>query len=824
MRGLHFRSTYLKLLSLLFLLLGTYHSQCQKTITITDQQDEPLIGVEIYNDQFTFAKVSDLNGQVEVSETFENEWLNLKYLGFKNERINLKTIDLQDITIKLEPTNEILEEVILVGRSDIRSRDFLQKIDAVRSEDIAVTNPQTSVDALARNADVYVQKSQMGGGSPVIRGFEANKVLLVVDGVRLNNAIYRNGHLQNAITIDNSMLEQMEVIYGPSSLMYGSDALGGVIHFRTKDPVLNLDENRKARVFGNYFARYGSANQEKTVHGDINIGFKKWASLTSVSYSDFDDLRMGSRRTKAYPEYGKRFEFQIPATSEGSIFLPAEDRVESNPNPNIQVATGYSQFDFLQKFRFQINDRMNITANIQSSTSSDIPRYDQLIVKDGENFRFAEWYYGPQDRSLYSLKYKWTESKPWMDEFLVIASRQNIEESRIQRGFGFTFREVGVETVGVSALTIDAKKDIFSRRKHTIYYGADFQYNTVQSEAWEENIIGDVRNDKALTRYPSAGSTMNIGGIYAQYINESPDSNFVFHGGLRFSSYATSVKYLESDPIQWPSFFYDGVNAINSSVSWSAGINWQPTPEWTLRLLSSTAFRAPNVDDIGKLRINNDNVVVPNTSLDAEQSWNGEVNINRSFGRGSQLSITSFYTRLTDVIIRQNFMLPDGSTTFISNGLTYNVEANVNAEEAEIYGLSVNFKYSILNSLLLSSSLNFIKGSVLGDEQQPLSHLPPLYGRTQLEYNLDQWNFTLLSQYNGRKPLEEFGGSVDNPEYATPEGALGWTIVNAYADYKWRNYTFQLGVENIFDKHYRPFASGVSGPGLNVIAAIRGSF
>ncbi|GLR17837.1 hypothetical protein GCM10007940_24520 [Portibacter lacus] len=774
------------------------------------------MGVECYNGDFSFATTTDLEGNISIPLEFQNDEFTFKYLGFETISVDLSLIEKSLIELTLQPKNEILEEVVLIGRNDIRSEDFLQKIDAVQSKEIASSNPQTSVDALARYADVYIQKSQMGGGSPVIRGFEANKVLLVVDGVRMNNAIYRNGHLQNAITIDNAILDQMEVIYGPSSLMYGSDALGGVVHFRTKEPMLNLRKDQSANVFGNYYARYGSASNEKSVHADVNIGLRKWGSLTSISYSDFGDLRMGANRTGEYPDFAKRPSYQSRSNN--------EDVIVQNENENVQVGTGYKQFDFLQKIRYQINDQMNLTANLQYSASSDIPRYDQLVLLDGDQFEFAEWYYGPQKRGLASLKYKWTEERAWMDEFIVIASRQNIEESRITRGFNSDLRTTGIESVGVNALTIDISKKIRKKRTHMFYYGADANYNLVNSIAYEENINTGDRNDNVFTRYPSGGSSMNILGAYAQYVNESEDSTFVFHGGVRFSSYTTKVKYLESDPIQWPSFFYDGVTSTNSSVSWSAGMNWKPTQDWTIRFLAATAFRAPNVDDIGKLRVNNGNALVPNNSLGAERSINSEININRNLGRGSLVSGSFFYTRLSDAIVRQDFMLPDGSTTFSDGDKTYNVEGNVNAENAELYGVSLNLKYRLMRGLDLTSSISYVKGEILGGINEPLAHIPPVYGKTQLKYSWTAWNFTLLSQYNGMKPVELYGGSSDNPEYATPEGALPWTIFNLYTDYSIGSYTFQLGIENILDKQYTPFASGVSGSGFNVIAAVRGKF
>ncbi len=153
-----------------------------------------------------------------------------------------------------------------------------------------------------------MQRSQQGGGSPMLRGFEASRVLMMIDGVRMNNLIYRAGHLQNIITVDNNMLDRAEILFGPSSTVYGSDALGGVIHFYTRNPVLSTSESLQAG--GNAFIRTGSANEEKTGHFDLNLGWKRFASLTSFTYSDFGDLKMGENVNSALGEpFGVRYQY-----------------------------------------------------------------------------------------------------------------------------------------------------------------------------------------------------------------------------------------------------------------------------------------------------------------------------------------------------------------------------------------------------------------------------------------------------------------------------------------------------------------------------------
>ena len=195
-----------------------------------------------------------------------------------------------------------LNEVIFsANKSEEKKSDVAYNIEVIKSKDIELSNPQNSADMLSNTGNIMVQKSQGGGGSPIIRGFEANRVLIVIDGVRMNNAIYRGGHLQDVITIDNAMLDRTEIIYGPSSVMYGSDALGGVMHFYTKNPLFGIN---KMNFKLNSSVRYSSANQEKTGHLDFNIGYKRLASLTSITYSDFDDMRTGYARNPN-PSFGR---------------------------------------------------------------------------------------------------------------------------------------------------------------------------------------------------------------------------------------------------------------------------------------------------------------------------------------------------------------------------------------------------------------------------------------------------------------------------------------------------------------------------------------
>jgi len=268
------------------------------------ETNEPIIGATVVNitqnpDGATGGTITDIDGKTVLKNPGHRDVIQLKYTGYADLDIYFFKIREAKGVIKMFPGTVVLEIVEITGRTDQAEEEIPYEVKRIKTKEIAYQNSQTSADILV-NAGAYIQKSQMGGGSPILRGFEANRVLLVVDGVRMNNAIYRNGHLQNSITIDNSILEQAEVIYGPGALTYGSDALGGVVHYKTRDPKLHLSKNGYYRFTTNAFTRFSTANNEKTLHIDLDYGTDRWGSLTSVTYSDYGDLRSGSKRPEGW--------------------------------------------------------------------------------------------------------------------------------------------------------------------------------------------------------------------------------------------------------------------------------------------------------------------------------------------------------------------------------------------------------------------------------------------------------------------------------------------------------------------------------------------
>ena len=847
-------------------------------VIVLDEQGLPLPGVNVFTDDMKkVATTTDFDGKATLTDLDYRDEINFTFIGYRPLRLPFFEIRKQNGIIKMKPQASELLEILVLGRRDDTPDKVPYQTNTVSNEDLSLTESQTAVDALQQHAGVYVQKSQMGGGSPVLRGHEANRVVLVVDGVKMNNAIYRGGHLQNAITIDNGMLERMEVTFGPGSLMYGSDALGGVVHFRSKEPKLNFDKTPGSyRMESGVYTRYASANEEKSIHADLNYGMSDWASLTSFTFTDYGDLRAGANRPAGYEDFGKRLFFVRRVDGADQVIENVIKNSDGSfsDNSNVQIGTAYSQIDFSQKIKYQPSEDFYNVFNFQYSTSSDVPRYDNLSESrsaDPSNLKWAEWFYGPQKRMLASLKTRLSKSTGWFDRATLIGAFQKIDEDRLKRRLHRSQRDFNIEDVWVYSLTGDFDKKMDSTGQHQLMYGFDLNHNTVRSEAGKLKMSDESIDRSVVTRYPGGENRITNGGLYANYRWSSKDSVLAFNAGLRYTYAHLFSSFRQDSIIIWPDYYLDpGVGSSHDDLTWSGGLTLAMPSGFDGQLLVSKAFRSPNLDDFSQIREQDGFVTIPNPELGPETSINYEISLGQQFGRivkgkgtAFRLGGTAWYTSLKDFIVRRTFALPDGSNTLVMDGDTLETIAKVNAETGYIFGWSANASLHIGSRLTLSSDLNFTKGRTTFREYDdtgvavidtlvPAAHIPPVYGSTMLTFSGKKFKIAAAVRYQGEKLLSEYsvanvflddngelqvekGGTEDNPELAYTRidsegnletvGTLAWTTFNLYTSWQFsQRFTVNLAVENIADLHYRQFASGLSAPGRNFILSVRARF
>lgn len=714
-------------------------------------------------------------------------------------------------------TSYLDELVISANKIPEQRRTVAQQVKVISTATIRLFNGQTSADLIQNTGVVAMQRSQQGGGSPIMRGFEASRVLLVVDGVRMNNAIYRAGHLQNMITMDNNILDRAEILFGPSSTVYGSDALGGVVHFYTKNPELS---NGGLQVSGSAFTRFGSANNEKTGHVNFSISGKRFGSLTSFTYSDFGDLRMGERKNGALGEdYWVRNQYAERAADNSS------DVLVTNSDPHLQKFSGYKQYDLLQKFLFKQSDRVEHVLNFQYSTSSNIPRYDRLTDVQGTGLRSAQWYYGPQERLMTSYQLRIKDFGAMADALTATASYQHIEESRHDRRFNSNNLNHRIENVDVIGVTVDLQK---AMNKHKLRYGFDGQFNSLTSTAERENIVTGAISTLD-TRYPDGDNRLNYWALYGTHTLEINDQ-WTLNDGIRVGGSSLHSTWVDKTFFPLP---YDNVDQKNIYASGNLGIVYTPTT-WKISLMGSTGYRVPNIDDLAKVfesvqgsATNPGTLVVPNPDLGPEKTVNGDLSVTKFFGDKVRLEGVFFATEFFDAIVTRPSTY-NGQAVTNYNGFPANVVSSQNVGRAYIFGYSASGRWALTPELALTASYNYTRGRVKNENapETPLDHIAPAFGRAGLSYAKEKLRAEFYTNFNGWKRLSTYSSSgEDNLQYATPQGMPSWYTLNLRASYDiHRLLTLQAGIDNLLDLQYRQFASGINAPGRNIFGTLRVKF
>lgn len=707
-------------------------------------------------------------------------------------------------------TTNLLEEVIVTASKFPEKRKHIaQQTIVIGSKEIARSLGNNTAGLLEQSGKVFVQRSQLGGGSPVIKGFEASRILLVVDGVRLNNAIYRTGHLQNVITIDDDILERVEILSGPASTVYGSDALGGVIHFQTKQPLLE-------KIQTNVSTRYSSAFNEFTGHADVNIGTRKFASLTSFSFSDYGNLRQGSQRKSSNAEFGKRPQY---ITQINGI-----DSIVQNNNVNKQQYSNYHQYDLLQKFRWQVSPGQTHELNMQYSTSSDIPRYDRLTDTRNGRLRWAEWYYGPQERLMASYNYQSKQIKGFFDQLKAGASYQHIEESRMQRAYRAPLRENRIERIDVWALNLDLHK---SAGRHDVSVGADGQFNFLRSSAFNYDITSGIKTTGIVTRYPDGKNNMNYGGVYAQHSFRIIPNKLILNEGIRLNYTGLNANFKDTALLHLP---FTKATQRHFAYSLNAGLIYLPDVSSSRVALNfSTGFRAPNIDDLAKVFESSGGVqlVVPNPDCKAEHTFQFDLDMSKRFGQWLQLEANAFYTLFRNAVVLDKFML-NGASSVMYGGQLTPIVANQNKARAGLYGFQGGFTLRPTTYFSLYSHITYTHGQYKQEDKStvPLDHIPPVFGKTGITGRYKFLEGELYVLYNGKKKLKDYNPyGEDNLQYATPEGMPDCQILNISTTLTLRKqFIMQAALENVLDQHYRTFASGISGAGRNLVVKLKAGF
>jgi len=794
------------------LLLSSQAGRAQ-VLRITDKYTtRPLAGVTLQSEQPSAGAISNSTGEADITDFAGAREIWIRTLGYEVLLRSYEELAASDFRVELEPTNLELEEVVISAtRWQQSKQNVAAQITSISPAAVALQNSPTAADLLGLSGKVFIQKSQQGGGSPMIRGFSTNRLVYTVDGVRMNTAIFRSGNIQNVINLDPFAIAHTEVLFGPGSVIYGSDAIGGVMSFQTLKP--GLSPTAKMLVSGKAVARYATANQERTGHLDFSIGRQKWAMTSSFSTWSYDHLRQGS---KGPEDYLKAYFVQRQGTAD--VLIQQDD-------PRLQRPSAYDQINWMQKLRLAPNEHWDIQYGWHYSATSPYGRYDRHNRLKDELPRYAEWDYGPQTWMMHSLDITHRSSRVCYDQFTLRLARQVFGESRISRDLNADWREVRQELVGAYSANLDFAKA--THPQNTLFYGLELVYNDVASDGYREAVLTGEQRD-GPDRYPQA-----TWRSLAAYVNDEwrLGQRLTLQGGLRYNQFEMELDFSEnSDYYPLP---FSQARIDKGALTGSLGAVYRPSDSLLIRANLGTGFRSPNVDDIGKVFDSEPGVVVvPNPDLAAEYAYNFDLGLTKIIAGGLRLEVTGFCTLLDHALVRRAAQL-GGQDSILYDGVMSEVQSLQNAAQAYVYGLQLGFEINLAEGLRFSSDINFQRGTEELDDGSlsPARHAAPFFGLSRLNYQKDKLNLQLYTTFQGARTHEQLAVTERGKTeiYALDANgqtwAPAWYTLNLKLAYALTpRLRLTAGLENITDQRYRPYSSGISGAGRNGILALNVGF
>ncbi|HZH65195.1 MAG TPA: TonB-dependent receptor [Flavisolibacter sp.] len=483
-----------------------------------------------------------------------------------------------------------MDEVVMVAQRIKQNKLRIPySVETVSRKIILELQPRTTPEALNGVNGVFVQKTNHGGGSPFLRGLTGNQVLVLVDGIRLNNSTFRYGPNQYLNTIDAYTINRIEVAKGTGSVQYGSDALGGVIQVLTKEPELTAQRSFKGRAI----AKYMTGAMEKTYRGDAGYSTKKFALNIGGASRTFGDLIGGDTTGKQSP-------------------------------------SGYKEWSYDVKAKWLLKEGAELIIANQLVKQSGIPVYHKVKL---ENFAVNEM--DPQQRMVSYARLRLQGRNNLVKELEFTGSWQKTIEGRASRKNGSNVLRREEDEVSTIGLTIDN----FSQIKSfwTANSGIEIYSDAVRSNRNDINLQnGTVKNFRGL--YPDNSGYDNYSVYSLHHFNWK---KFIVDAGLRYNIFSIRIRDTS----------LGRVRISPSALVANAGVMYSIVKDHNLYVSYSSGYRAPNVDDMGTLGVVDFRYEIPTASLKPERSQSIEGGYKFKT-KGLSGSVAAYYMHIDDLIAR----------------------------------------------------------------------------------------------------------------------------------------------------------------------------
>jgi outer membrane receptor protein involved in Fe transport len=637
--------------------------------------------------------------------------------------------------------------------------------------EIVERQSQDMFQALQTEVGVLMQQTGHGQASPFLRGLTGQQVLILIDGIRLNNATFRAGPNQYFNLIDPGQVERIEIVRGPESVLWGSDAVGGVINVVTRSA--SSDRGDYARKS---FTEYvGTADTSSYSRGNIEGWVGRVGAFGGASYLNVNDLERGGALGR-------------------------------------QPFTDYSQYAGDLKFDYLLGSCSLLTVGLQHFEQEDLPRSDRFppfVFGPPASAPRPTWF-DPQQRDLAYVRVQGLACRALFDAYSTTFSySRNKEATReIRSATREDFSEFDDDTSNFS-LVLARDLDWLGR----LTYGFDWYYDDV--DAWRNRVnpqTGSVTPQNP--QFPN-DSTYEHSGVFLSW-DVDLTQEWMATAGVRYENAdaAGTLNAVQGTPHHFTRTYQDWIAG--------AGLTYKVDSMWNVFCNVSEGYRAPNLDDLAA-----DNPVLqsatdlPSLEVQPEHAWTYEIGLKLNAPR-LRLQVAQYWTDLQDFIQRQAVDINGNPVPYVIGpygtlipGSNNFIRANF---DSHVDGTELTGEYLLPNNWCLYGNAWYTYGQDLVHDQ-PLSRIPPVQGILGLRwregnrrwFDVYTWMVARQNRYNPLDNIDARFPLGGTPGYATFNVRMGTTLGRR------GQHRLSLGLENLTDKTYRVLGSGVDGPGFNVV-------
>ncbi|MFQ5602224.1 MAG: TonB-dependent receptor domain-containing protein [bacterium] len=750
----------------------------------------PLAHVQVFIESINRGDVTNSAGEFQIEKIPPGRYdLTFKIQGYQTQhKKDILISPDETLEFQISMTTQVIEfDEVLFTATRHRNRAFEvpQLVSIVGAEAIQKRNQAQTPELLREEVGVVVQKTNQGGGSPIIRGLKANKLLFLVDGIRMNNATYRGGNIQYLNTVASRAIEKVEIVHGPISVMYGSDALGGAINVMTRQPILNSEGGYHFR--GAVSGGLSTADHTQNTHLSLMSANSKFGVLLEGYFSSFGNITRGSQGGETLMRR-----------------LQNDSRTQRVLNKT-QSPNDYDAFGLNSKVLLNLSETQQLMLAYQLNRQSAVPRYDVVEARK-DSIRLFD----PQERDLAYIQYFNQNGNKFFNNVKATLSFHRQFELRRRQTFGSEKQTADQFQTWTTGLQVEFNKILAEH--HHLVYGSEIYFDKVSSKSYSLN-TQTTEQVTTTPLFPDGSSFLNY-GLFVQDSFQPLKRWQVFVGG-RFSAAQLKAPFAEEFDRDVD---FGTIEQTTTAFTGSLGSQFSVNENLKLSFNLAQGFRTPNLDDVSKLGPGKGASFydVPNPDAGPEKTLSLDLGLKFHSGQ-LEGNLFGYYNYVTDLLIRKPAQF-NGSAFVVDGGDTLLVFHKENAGKAYTAGMAANFNYRVNPELLLFGNLSYTYGQNVSDSE-PLSAIPPLNGLLGIRWQRQHFWAELHSRFSSAQSRLS---AEDQLDLRIPEGgSLGWFTLTFRSEVPIsQKISLKIAVANIFDRNYREHLSGFNAPGRNFILGL----